>query len=305
MNCPPDAATPADTPRDNPAWQGLILRPLQARDLPQAWELSQQVRWPHRLADWQFAYALGQGTAIIEGTGAAERLVGVAIHWDYTSCATLGAIIVADSHRQRGLGSRLVADALAATRAPAVLLHATPDGAGVYARQGFVTTGQLCQQQGTVKALTAPLHAPAPAGATLRPATLADLDVLSALDQRACGMARRHLLQAVLQQGQGVILEQNGLSQGFALLRPFGRGEVIGPVVAADADGARVLIAHCLSVCAGRFVRIDTPPDAGLCDWLTQAGLALVDTCARMARGPEPVGDGSLRIYTLASQSLF
>jgi len=286
-----------DAPHNNPAWQALTFRPLQDHDLPQAWELSQQVRWPHRLKDWQFAHALGRGVAIGEG----ERLVGVAIHWDYTSCATLGLIIVADSHRQRGLGSRLVADALATITAPAVQLHATPDGAGVYARQGFVATGQLCQHQGVAVALAAPL----PVNTALRPATLADLDLLSNLDQRACGMARRRLLQAVLQHGQGVILEHNGQEQGFALLRPFGRGVVIGPVVAGNADAARALIAHWLGVYAGQFVRIDVPTDAGLATWLTDAGLPAIDTCARMARGTAPAGDGSVHTYALVSQALF
>jgi len=297
MNRPPTTATPAD----HPTWQGLTFRPLEARDLPQAWELSQQVRWPHRLEDWQFSHALGQGVAISE----AEQLIGVAIHWDYSTCATLGLIIVADSHRQRGLGSRLVSEALAAITAPAVALHATPDGAGVYARQGFVVTGQLGQHQGVAVALAAPL----PANATLRPATLADLDVLHDLDQRACGLSRRRLLQAVLQHGQCVVLQQNGQPQGFAMLRRFGRGEVIGPVVAtdmaADANAARALIGYWLGVCAGRFVRIDVPTDAGLADWLAQAGLACVDVCARMTRGPAPVGDGTLRTYSLVSQALF
>jgi len=285
------------SPAPNPAWQGLDFRALTAQDLPQAWQLSQQVGWPHRLADWQFAHALGQGAAISEG----ERLVGVAIHWDWRTCATLGLIIVADSHRQRGLGSRLVADALAAIKAPAVLLHATPDGAGVYARQGFVTSGQLCQHQGVAKGLVAPL----PVGAALRPATLADLDAICALDQRACALARRPLLQAVLQQGSGVVLQQNGQMQGFALVRPFGRGEVIGPVVAADTIAARALIAHWLDVYADRFVRIDVPTETGLADWLAEAGLLAVDTCARMTRGTAPAGDASLRTYALVSQALF
>jgi len=296
MNRPAPAA-----PATNPAWQGLTFRPLTPDDLPQAWQLSQQVRWPHRLEDWQFSLALGHGLAVCEG----ERLVGVAIHWDYATCATLGLIIVADSHRQRGLGSRLVADALAAIRAPAVALHATPDGAGVYARQGFVVSGQLCQHQGTAIALPALLHENPPAGAMLRPVTVDDLDVLSALDQRACGMARRRLLQAVRQHGQGVILEQNGQAQGFALTRRFGRGVVIGPVVAASADAARALIAHWLNVYAGEFVRIDVPTDAGLADWLADAGLAGIDTCSRMTRGAAPVGDGTVRTYSLVSQALF
>jgi len=287
-----DAANPA-----NPAWQGLTFRPLQVDDLPQACELSQQVRWPHRLEDWQFSLALGRGLAVCDG----GRLVGVAIHWDYTTCATMGLIIVADSHRQRGLGSRLVADALAAISAPAVALHATPDGAGVYARQGFVATGQLCQHQGTAIALTAQL----PAGATLRPATADDLDILHALDQRACGMSRRRLLAAVLQHGQGVMLEQDGQAQGFALTRRFGRGIVIGPVVAANTDAARALIAHWLAEYTGQFVRIDVPTDAGLADWLAEAGLVGIDTCARMTRGPAPAGDGSVRTYSLVSQALF
>lgn len=280
----------------NPAWQGLVFRAMRQEDLEQAWELSRAAKWPHRLEDWRFALALGQGEVVLDG----GRLVGVAMHWDFGACATMGLIIVAAAHRGRQIASRLVSGALSGVTAPTVLLHATPEGAGVYARQGFNVAGEVCQHQGTVVALQAPV----PAGYALRPAASADLDTLEALDIRASGLSRRALLQTLLDDGLGVVLERDGAAQGFSFLRHFGRGEVIGPVVASSADLAKALIAHWLAIRAGAFVRLDTYFEDALGNWLASTGLVKVDTGARMVRGPEPVRDPLMHSYGLVTQAM-
>lgn len=287
---------PADSIEDS-AVQGLVFRALTQQDLPQAWGLSQAARWPHRLQDWQFIYPLGKGIAVCDG----EQLIGVAMHWDFTSCATFGMIIVAEAYRGRGIASRLVAAMLNDKTAPAALLHATPHGAGVYARHGFQAVGQISQHQGV--AIDNQQEALLP-GWTLRPATRDDLDVLVDLDQRASGLSRRALMQALLEQGQGAVLQEHGETIGFSMLRDFGRGESIGPVVAIDEKAARVLIAHWLSVCAGRFVRIDIPPEIGLAGWLATAGLVRVDTGTRMVCGAPVSGDGKTQAFALVAQAL-
>lgn len=280
----------------NPAWQGLEFRAMRQEDLQPAWELSQAVKWPHRLEDWRFALALGQGEVALDG----GRVIGVAMRWDFGACAMLGLIIVSATHRGRQIASRLVAGALAGATAPTALLHATPEGAGVYARQGFKAAGEVCQHQGTAVAV----HAPVPAGYVLRPAASADLDALQALDTRASGLSRRALLQVLLDCGSGVVLERDGAAQGFSFVRRFGRGEVIGPVVASSPDLAKALIAHWLASRVGAFVRVDTYFEDELGDWLARAGLVKVDTGTRMVRGPEPARDPLMRSYGLVTQAM-
>lgn len=282
---------------EDPAWDGLVFRALRPEDLRQAWGLSQDARWPHRLEDWQFIYPLGSGVAVLDG----EQLIGVAMSWDFVSCATLGMIIVSEAYQGRGIASRLVVDILNALPAPAALLHATPHGAGVYARRGFQPVGQISQHQGVA---IDKQQETLPAGWSLRPAVHDDLDVLAELDRRASGMSRRALVQALLEQGQGVVLQDHGEIIGFSTLRTFGRGELIGPVVAVDEKAARVLIAHWLAVCAGRFVRIDIPPEIGIANWLAAAGLVRVDTGTRMICGTPAAGDGKFHTYALAAQAL-
>jgi len=282
---------------DNPTLRGLVFRALRSEDLPHAWALSDAARWPHRLEDWQFIYSLGKGVVVLDG----DELIGVAMYWDSGACATFGMIIVSEKYRGRRIGSRLVTEMLNEVSAPTVLLHATPHGAGVYARQGFQAVGQISQYQGVV---IDKQHETLPAGWALRPVMREDVDVLAELDRRASGLSRQPLVQALCERGQGIVLEENGEIIGFAMLRPFGRGEVIGPVVAVDEKAARVLIAHWLELRAGQFVRIDIPPEIGIGGWLATAGLVRVDNGARMFRGDPPASDEQFHTYALASQAL-
>ena len=77
-------------------------------------------------------------------------------------------------------------------------------------------------------------------------------------------------------------------ARGFGMLRRFSRGHSIGPVVAADADGARAVIAHLAALNAGRFTRIDIDVASDLGGWLESLGLAQVDAPTEMVRGAQP-----------------
>ena len=96
---------------------------------------------------------------------------------------------------------------------------------------------------------------------------------------------------------------------GFAVLRDFGRGQVVGPVIAQDPQIAQRLISFLLAGKAGRFIRVDTPQDIGADDqvsgWLQQIGLARVDTGIAMRRGtlPAPTAKNFQR-FALAAQAL-
>lgn len=281
-----------------PSTDGIVLREMLEADLEAALSLSQAVHWPHRLADWQFSFGLGRGL-VAERDGA---VVGCALSWNWGPAhATLGLVIVDPKCQGRRIGFRLVQALLAELGERSVLLHATAEGRGLYERLGFVRTGEVRQHQG--QAQSAPLVA-LDAGWRLRPSDHADVDALIELDAAARGMPRATLMRELLEASETVVLDHEGQRRGFAMLRRFGRGLVIGPVVAPDALGARALIAHLVGVSAGKFVRIDIDFDTGLAEWLEGLGLMRVDGPTEMVRGPVQVATPGVRRYALVTQAL-
>jgi hypothetical protein len=284
--------------RIRPSADGVQLRAMDVADLGHAHALSVEVRWPHRLVDWEFAFGLGEGLV-------AERdgdVIGTALSWRWGARhATAGLVIVAPRCQGQRIGQRLMQGLLDGLAGRTVLLHATPEGRGLYERLGFATNGEVRQHQGI--AGQAPLVALEP-GVRLRPMSRSDALRLIALDGAACGMPRDPLVRRLLGAGDTVVLDRGGEARGFAVLRRFGRGQVIGPVVAPDAAGARALIAHWVNLCVGKFVRVDIDFASGLTEWLESMGLQRASGPAAMVRGPALVRSTEARQYALASQAL-
>ena len=271
---------------------------MDAADLAAAHALSVAVQWPHRMDDWEFALGLGEGL-VAERDG---KVVGTALAWRWGKRhATLGLVIVDPQCQGRRIGQRLMQGLLDGLDGYSVLLHATPEGRGLYERLGFVTTGEVRQHQG--KASPAPLVALEP-GVRLRPSNRRDIARLTALDAAACGMPRKALMARALDTRTTVVLDHDGEAKGFAVLRRFGRGQVIGPVVAPDVAGAQALIAYWVSQCAGKFVRIDVDFASGLTEWLETLGLQRAGNPAAMVRGPALVKSTEARQFALVSQAL-
>lgn len=282
---------------------GIVLRAMSAADLPAAQALSAGLHWPHRLADWEQAFGHAEGTV----AECDSELVGTALRWRWGARhATLGLVIVAPACQGRRIGHRLMTALLEDLDRHTVLLHATPQGRGLYERLGFVRTGELRQHQGI--ALPAPLMA-LPAGWRLRPGGHNDLAAIHALDTAARGMPRNDLMTDLLAHAEStVVLDHAGHARGFGLLRRFGRGHAIGPVVAPDAEGAQALIAHLSGLNAGRFTRIDIDFDSGLAEWLESLGLPHVDAPTTMVRGPAPAppaqAEGGARLFAIVTQAM-
>ena len=116
-------------------------------------------------------------------------------------------------------------------------------------------------------------------------------------------MVRDELIKQLVGVAEGAVLEHDGAVTGFSLIRPFGRGHVIGPVVAADAACAQALIATWNDAYAGAFVSVDVTGSSGLGEWLAQAGLAEVDTAVTMARHGVPAHDDTVRQFAIVSQA--
>ena len=271
----------------------LQLRPFGNEDLPHAAALSRAVSWPHREEDWRFMLDLGEGLVCVQN----KKLAGTAMAWMFgEDAAAIGMIITDPAQRRRGIGARLTEALLARTKQRRVVLYATCEGAPLYRRFGFADGERVLQYQGEV---TVAAHSER----RIRPLLPTDLAALKQLDQAACGCVRERALKILLATADGVAYVDGDRLTGFAFCRPFGRGRVVGPVVAPSKDIATALIAHWLQRYAGHFIRLDVPAASGLQKWLRSCGLSQAGEALAMHRGERPDKEKTT-CFALLSQAL-
>jgi len=273
-------------------------RKLARADVAAAHRLSLEVGWPHRLEDWKFLQRLGTGhVALEEG-----EVVGTILTWKHDRAnASLGMVIVKPDRQGRGIGRRLMRLALRDVTGRAVTLNATPAGQPLYEKLGFKPFDRVEQHQGNAaKVRVVPLAA----GERLRPVGASDVARLVALATRAAGISRARLLRRLLESGEGIVLARADEVLGFAVLRRFGRGYAIGPVVAPDMARAQALASHWIAMHPGRFVRVDTYESSGLGRWLDSIGLPKVDTVVTMVKGKPPTRGSGVHAFALVSHAL-
>ena len=286
----------------------ITYRAFTGDDIAAAHALTVELKWPHRADDWRFVVQAGAGFV----AEVAEGVIGTALYWTYgAERASLGMVIVSPAWQGRGIGKRLMELVLERLGGRVTFLHATPAGQPLYEKLGFRAVGTLDQHQGA--AFQPPLVS-LPPGERLRPLGSSDTPQLIELASRACGLDRGDVLPALLESADGIALDHDGELLGFALFRRFGRGFAIGPVVAPDAPDssrAKALISHWLALNEGVFVRIDTPGDSGLTEWLDGLGLPRVDTVVRMVLngpkgsvGPFPPADADFRQFGIINQAM-
>jgi len=273
----------------------VALVPFAPAHRDGALALSREMSWPYRIEDWDFALRLGRGL-VLERDGA---VLGTAALFPYGEThATVGMIIVAKAAQGRGYGTRLMQALLAEAGPRSILLNSTAAGRALYERYGFVPVGTLLQHQGPYAARAVPVT-----DGRVRAMTPADCDDVLRLDRAATGLDRRPLVERLVAAGEGLVLLRDGKPAAYAITRLFGRGHVIGPVVAETVPEARTLIEAALAPLDGCFVRIDTAADSGLSPWLAGLGLPQTGDALTMVRGTWPPA-GPLRVFALSNQSL-
>jgi GNAT superfamily N-acetyltransferase len=271
------------------------LRPMHAGDLTAMHGLAQQMSWPHRVEDCAQMLALGTGLVSADAGGAT---VGVGLRWSFGDVGTIGMVLVAPERQGRGIGRALMRALIAESGSRALMLNATTEGLPLYEKLGFVSTGLVRQHQGRLSVLP-----PAP-DVPLRRAVPADHAALCAADAAVFGADRSDLIGRLLATGDAWLVDRAGQPAGFAILRTFGRGMIIGPVVASSDDEAIALVAAAAKAAPAGVLRIDIPASAEpLAAWLTAAGLTAIDTVTVMRRGNWPATRTGLQRFGLALQA--
>ena len=302
----------------------FALDTLTAADTHACWQLSQALRWPHREADWQqfISWAKAHGAAL--AVRADGRLIGCGLAWQWgDEQGSIGMVIVDNAWQRRGIGKQLFRGLLQALEGRDVMLQATAQGRPLYESLGFTAIGHARQFHGHWQPPTeANTKAPITTDNLARLLQPQDLPALLAYDQRERGLTRPALLKALLahmdaDERCAVSVDANGRLCGYGILRRFGRGWVVGPLLADGADRAVALMKRLTQERTGDFIRIDLaahtrafPPShtqaqaqaqaqAGhdrpsaqgnghdadiLAHWLQAHGLALVDQPTTMIR---------------------
>lgn len=281
----------------------LSLADIGTVDIDKLHMLSMSVRWPHRAEDWAFLRTVGQGLAALDEIGRATASVMWFPQGD--SFATIGMVMTSPRLQTHGAGHWLMGHALKRLGQRDLGLNATRAAIRLYRTLGFEKETTVYQHQGEARASVSDLPTE---GGWMRPLDAADLPQILVLDRRAAGYDRSALIAELVQRSQVLGHFRNEVLVGFAFCRPFGRGTVVGPVVAScDAD-AIALVAPFLAQKAGSFVRLDTRLASGaFVVFLEASGLKLFDTVMAMTLGrpwTRPArSDDAPMIYGLSTQA--
>ncbi len=277
----------------------IRYRAMTLDDLPAVQKLSTAVLWPHRLQDWKFVFELGAGIVAEDDSGIVATTMGFAYGRDH---ASMGMMIVAPERQGQGIGREMAVRMLKELGDRTVLLHVTLEGVALSESLGFTHVGTVHQHQGTV--YRAPI-VPLGEGERLRPVSSRDEAALVDLASRAAGMPRATVIKHLLTVAECVAIDLYDELIGFAAVRKFGLGHLIGPVVAPNVGLAKALIAHWAGTHAGSFMRVDVPGKEGLSPWLTEIGMVQVDkTVPAMLRGEPLRPDPLITQYALLNQTL-
>ncbi|SEN66522.1 Acetyltransferase (GNAT) domain-containing protein [Gemmobacter aquatilis] len=274
----------------------LVAAPMTLDDVPKLHELSIGVGWPHRPEDWALVIGLGEGIVARDEIG---RVIGSAMWFPLgDEFAAIGMVITSPRLQENGAGRWLMGHILNTVGARGKVLNATRPAYRLYISLGFMPLSPVYQHNGIVGAV-----APGPRHA--RPMTAQDVAAIHGLDSIAMGIARPDVLDRLLPLSTGTVVERDGRVTGFALCRKFGRGHVVGPIVAESEEDAIALVAPHAEAMEGSFLRVDTrQPDGPFRQFLIGSGIRHYDTVTRMGLGPVPQATGPAFTFGLVNQAL-
>lgn len=273
---------------------------IDESSLPLLHELAVSVFWPHRARDIELFVNLGRGYIACDEIG---RPLGSAMYFpmgdDFAQC---GMMVVTPRLQAQGVGRRLLRRILRDCEGRDLRLTATRSGYRLYEMAGFSPVAEITQHQGVARHVTLP---EVPKDYTTRDLTADDLPALAALDKAAYGADRLSILEALVEKSSGRVIEVNGEPRGFALSRNFGKGVVIGPIVADDEQSAKRLAAELMAPHEGKFLRCDTWNDfEDFRAFLSAVGLGLFDTVTEMYLPNARRSSSAPRLFAMASHSL-
>ena len=259
----------------------LVARDIDEVEVELLHALSISVRWPHRPKDWDTLRRAGRGIVAVDGIG---RVFGSAMWFPQgDDFATIGVVITTPRTQAQGGGRWLMDQVLEQCGDRNLALNATHAAYPLYVSLGFTSEAIVYMHQGEVPSALPALPA---LDGEVQALPSDRLKEIMALDRRAFGTDRANLLALLSANASIQTLSRGGEIVGYSMCREFGRGYVIGPMVAlSDLDAVHLTAVH-LANLAGRFVRVDTREKDGMfAAFLDQCGLGIAETVTTMSKG--------------------
>lgn len=239
-------------------------------------DLAQDRSWAREEAKWRLLLELGGGYGLDDGPGLAGCVFVTQVA---PAIVVVGMLLVARRHGGRGLGRRLMEEALGAAGGRTAFLYATEEGRPLYAKLGFRVVDEITAYGGVFRQPGRPQPA-----AGLRAATGPDLPAITQIDRQGFGADRSMLLSRLFGFSERAVLAAGGYAATWDNL-----GVVhAGPLVADSVTTAQALLEAALPSEA-TTARVDLHSDAAaaLGNWLADRGLAPRATAPLMVRGQD------------------
>jgi GNAT superfamily N-acetyltransferase len=228
------------------------LRPMVPGDVDAAVALALAQGWRNRSLFYEFVLRVPTAQAMV--AVADGRLLATGLATPNGPVGWLGAIVVAEEMRGRGIGRAMTEDLMRRLRAvgcETISLEATDAGRPMYERIGFRLATWYHQLQAD-HFDERPLPPP---GSHVRPLRRADLPAVFVLDRLATGEDRSAALEVLAEAG-GWALDRDDSPAGFLLPSERAYGVVIAP---RPEDGIYLLDLHRFLVPPGAHVRAGVP----------------------------------------------
>lgn len=279
------------------------LRDLTPDDSENLHQLAVAVNWPHRPYDMAQLLGLGSGVLAVDEIA---RPVGAGMYLPIgAEFAMVGAMMTLPRLQTKGMGRDILRFILERCGDRRLRLNATTESWKLYRSFGFREQGTVAQYQGVVSAL--PIDVPTLDSMTIRSIVPEDLPDMLALDLAIFGAERRTFYEMLMPLSKGYLLEKDGSTIGFSLSRKFGRGRLIGPMIAPSEEAAMALISPLIGENRGSFLRLDMDQNyRNLGALLINVGMTVYDTVTPMTIGNGPFLETNVgtSVYVLASQTM-
>lgn len=264
------------------------FKPLLIQDIGQAIKLSDAENWNQTKKDWSLLVRNSQNICLAAFDE--KKVVGTATAIKYENkVAWIGMVLVDQEYRGRGISKMLLSGLFENLKAcRSIKLDATPAGQPVYQKYGFkdeYLIHRMTTFSATVEILpTESRFSPELVSPTVIPEVVE-------YDKQVFGASRKQLIEFLVTNDSGNVwmIRREGQISGIVLGRKGARFHQIGPVMAYNAEDAKILILKSLEKLVGRPVVVDIPDDKReLIKWLNTIGFIEQRQFIRMYQNQNP-----------------
>ncbi len=273
---------------------------MEASDIPDGMRLKEAAGWNQTRQDWLRLLALEPMGCFVACEGA--HVCGTVTTLRYWSqFGWIGMLLTDPEYRRRGIGTRLLHEAVAYLENNGVetlRLDGTPMGYDLYLKHGFRDEYDIQRWEGKSSVRT---------GSSLPPLQDHDLGEISEWDSRIFGVNRSKLISSLWKENPScsAVARSSGKPEGYALWRPGARAWYLGPCAATTRDAAENLLSEVLGRIPGEpvFVDICMQNPWGL-ELLKPLDFRYQRSLVRMYRGPHPYPGEPRSVFAIAGPEL-